>query len=76
VKKHLEETNRADRVATFQKGATQFVKHIVEKFDEVQIYTGREFNTDGGYAYCYYKNQEDAGPTFFYFLDGMKEEKC
>lgn len=75
VKKHLEESGKGDRVATFQKGATQFVKHIVEKFDEVQIYTGREFNTEGGYAYCYYVDQSDAGPTFFFFVDGMKEEK-
>lgn len=75
VKKHLEESGKADRVPVFQKGATAFVKDIVSKFDEVQIYTGKDFNTDGGYAYCYYVNQEDAGPTFFYFVDGMKEEK-
>jgi len=30
---------------------------------------------EAGYAYCYYKEQTDAGPTFFFFLDGLKEEK-
>ena len=28
-----------------------------------------------GFGYAYYKEQTDAGPTFFFFLDGMKEEK-
>ena len=75
VKKFLEEQGKSERIPVFQKGATAFVKHLIEKFDEVQIYTGKEFNTDGAYAYCYYVNQEDAGPTFFYFIDGLKEEK-
>lgn len=75
VKTHLELIGKADRIPEFQKGATAFVKDIVSKFDEVQIFVGKEFNTEGGYAYCYYVNQEDTGPTFFYFVDGMKEEK-
>lgn len=75
VKAHLEATGKADRVKTFQKGATGFVKSIVEKFDEVQIFVGKDYNMEAGYAYCYYVDQNDAGPTFFYFMDGMKEEK-
>ena len=35
IKGKLEESGKADRVPTFQKGATALVKHIVEKFDEV-----------------------------------------
>ena len=66
---------KGDRVATFQKGATQFVKHIVEKFDEVQIFAGENYDMEAGFAYCYYVNQDDEGPTFFYFADGMREEK-
>ena len=75
VKKHLEATGKAERVPVFQKGATQFVKHIVEKWDEVQVYAGKEFNMEAGYAYCYYVDQSDSGPTFFYLVDGMREEK-
>jgi Translationally controlled tumour protein len=75
VKQHLETSGKADRVPTFQKGAAAFVKHIIEKFDEIQIYTGKSFDMEAGYTYCYYAEQTDAGPTFFYFLDGMREEK-
>jgi hypothetical protein len=30
---------------------------------------------DGSFGYAYYKEQTDAGPTFFFFLDALKEEK-
>ena len=75
VKAKLEEQGKTERIPEFQKGATQLVKHLAEKFDEVQIFTGSNFDMEGSYAYCYQVNQEDAGPTFFFFLDAMKEEK-
>jgi len=43
------------------------VKHILEKFDEVQIFVGESYDMEAGYAYAYYKDQSDAGPTFFFF---------
>lgn len=75
VKDHLEANGKADRVAGFQKGATELVKFIVSKFDEIQIWSGETNDYEAGFTYCYYKEQTDAGPTFLYFLDGMKEEK-
>ena len=57
------------------KGATLLVKHLVEKYDEVQIFAGENYNMDAGFAFCYQKDQTDSGPTFFYFKDGLKEEK-
>lgn len=39
------------------------------------MFAGKGFDVDAGFAYCYYKEQTDAGPTFFFFVDGMKEEK-
>ena len=57
------------------KGATAFVKHLVEKFDEVQFFTGESNDYDAGLGYCYYRDQADDGPTFFFFNDGLKEEK-
>ncbi len=30
---------------------------------------------EAGFGYCYYKDQNDAGPTFFFFQDGLREEK-
>jgi len=75
VKAKLEENGKADRVPGFQRGATLFVKHILSKYDEIQIFAGESYDMDAGLAYCYYKEQTDAGPTFFYFVDGMYEEK-
>ena len=75
VKAHLTEIGKAERVPTFQKGATALVKHILEKFDEIQIFVGDSYEMNGACTYCYYKEQTDAGPTFFYFVDGLREEK-
>lgn len=75
IKAKLEEQGKKDRVPTFQKGATAFVKHIIEKYDEIQIFAGENYDMEAGFGYCYYKDQSDAGPTFFFFADGMTEEK-
>ena len=75
LKARLEADGKTERVAPFMKGATQLVKHIIEKYDEVQIFTGETSNWEAGFGYCYQKDQEDAGPTFFFFNDGLKEEK-
>lgn len=75
LKAKLEEDGKKERIPEFQKGATEFVKHILSKFDEVQIFVGENYDMEAGYAYAYYKEQTDAGPTFFFFLDGLKEEK-
>ena len=53
TKAKMEEMGKGDRVPTFQKGATAFVKHLVEKFDEVQFFTGESNDYDAGLAYCY-----------------------
>ncbi len=75
IKERLETDGKADRVKDFMKGATQLVKHLIEKFDEVQIFTGEAGDWEAGFGYCYQKDQEDDGPTFFVFNDGLKEEK-
>lgn len=75
VKEKLEAAGKADRVAAFQKGATNLVKELVSKWDEVQVFTGESGDWEAGLAYAYMKDQADAGPTFFYFLDGLKQEK-
>jgi len=47
----------------------------LSKFDEIQIFAGENYDMEASFAYCYYKDQTDAGPTFLFFLDAMKEEK-
>jgi hypothetical protein len=71
----LTEAGKEDRVPVFKKGATQTVKLIAGKFDEFQIFVGPSYNMEGALAFAYQKNQEDEGPTFLFFVDGMKEEK-
>jgi hypothetical protein len=75
IKEKLEASGKADRVAPFQKGATELVKYLVSKWDEVQIWTGESGNWDAGFGYSLMKEDSDSGPTFFYFLDGLKQEK-
>ena len=48
---------------------------IVGKFDEFQIYVGKSMNMEGAYAFSYQESQEDEGPTFLFFADGLKEQK-
>ena len=40
VVEHLKEKGKDDRVPEFKKGATEMIKMIMEKFDEMQIFTG------------------------------------
>ena len=53
VKAKLEERGKTERVPAFQKGATGLVKHILEKFDEVQIFVGESYDMEGSLAYAY-----------------------
>ena len=64
-----------DRIPLFKKGATTTIKLILSKHDEMQIFTGRSINMDGSLAFAYQKEQEDEGPTFLFFVDGMKGQK-
>ncbi len=80
IVKFLEESGKSDRVAGFKKGATEFVKFIVKKFDDIEVYTGangedEEEGLKGGIAISYWENDEAKGPVFYFFKDSLKEEK-
>ena len=70
----LKETGKEERVPGFQKGATEMIKFIISKFDEMQIFTGNSFDTESGLAFSYTKDGE-CEPVFMYFVDGLKGEK-
>ena len=70
----LKETGKEDRVKGFQTGATEMIKFIVGKFDEMQIFSGSSFSTEASLAFAYTKDGE-IDPTFLFFVDAMKEEK-
>jgi hypothetical protein len=70
----LKELGKEDRVKGFQQGATQMIKFIVEKFDEIQFFMGQSSDPEAGLGFSYNKDGE-VDPTFMFFADGMREEK-
>ena len=71
----LKENGKEDRVAGFKAGATEMVKFIIGKFDEMQIYIGESIDTENG-AICFSYNKDgETDPTFLFFNDCYKEEK-
>ena len=70
----MKENGKEDRVADFQKGATEMVKFIMGKFDEMQIFTGQGMDVEASLAFAYTKDGE-TDPTFMFFNDALKMEK-
>lgn len=70
----LKENGKEDRVPGFKAGATEMIKFIMEKFDEMQIFSGENYDMEAGLAFSYTKDGEE-NPTFMFFNDGLKEEK-
>lgn len=75
TKAHLESTGKTDRVETFMKGAQEFVKSIVPKFDEYEFYLGAKESLDGGVVLSFWEDESASGPVFYFFKDALKEEK-
>ena len=71
----LQERGLAERVPEFKKGATQLVKLIAGQFGEMQLFVGEKEDYDGAMCFAYQKNQEDEGPTFLFFADGLRQQK-
>ena len=76
---YLEENGKKDRVDGFKKGAQAFIKFIVPKYDEIELYTGANGENEdgeivGGICISYWENEEAKGPMFYFFKDGLKEE--
>jgi len=76
---YLEENGKKDRVDGFKKGAQAFIKFIVPKFDDIELYTGANGENDdgeivGGICISYWEDDSAKGPMFYFFKDGLKEE--
>ena len=76
---YLEKNGKSDRVDSFKKGAQDFIKFIIPKYDEIEIYTGANGENEdgeivGGICISYWENEEAKGPMFYFFKDGLKEE--
>ena len=48
---YLKENGKEDRVAGFKQGATEMIKFVMEKFDEMQIFVGESMDTEA--ALCF-----------------------
>ena len=77
---YLEEHDKKDRVETFKKGATAFIKFIVPHFDDLELYTGSSHqeheDVEGGIAIAYWEDESARGPVVYFFKDALREEKC
>ena len=71
---HLNDNGKEDRVQGFKTGATEMIKFIMGKYDEMQIFAGQNMDTEAGLCFSYTKDGEE-NPVFLFFNDGMKEEK-
>ena len=77
---YLEEHDKKDRVETFKKGATAFIKFIIPHFDDLELYTGASHqeheDVEGGIAIAYWEDESAKGPVVYFFKDALREEKC
>jgi len=76
---YLEENGKKDRVDGFKKGAQAFIKFIVPKYDDIELYTGANGENDegeivGSVAISYWEDDTAKGPMFYFFKDGLKDE--
>lgn len=72
-----------DRLKLWEKGGgvEDFVKNFFGIFEQCQFYMGQSYSNDepreGMLIVSYWVDEEkDVGPTFFFFKDCYKEEKC
>jgi len=76
LKAYLEENGKKDRVEAFQKGAQDFVKYVVSKFNDFEFYTGSSESLEGSIVFSFWEDDTASGPVFYYFRDSLKEVKC
>ena len=50
---------KEDRVGDFKKGATEMIKFIMGKFDEMQIFCGESNDTEASLCFSYTKDGEE-----------------
>lgn len=74
IKAKLEAAGKSERVPVFQKGATALTKQLIEKWKEIQIFTGSSNDWEGSLGFAYTLDGEEH-PTFFFYHDGLRQEK-
>merc|ERR1712054_737606 len=70
---HLK-ANNPDRVAAFQKEAQAYAKKILSNFADYDFYTGESLSADAQIILLHY-GDDGMSPTFYFWSDGLVEEK-
>ncbi|KAL7718225.1 hypothetical protein QTN25_004524 [Entamoeba marina] len=66
--------NAPEKLDAFKVSATEFVKKVIGSFGDCSFYSGESMDVDNGcVVVCIY--HDGITPTFYFFRDGMKEEK-
>ncbi|KYQ94418.1 hypothetical protein DLAC_11601 [Tieghemostelium lacteum] len=67
--------NNPGRVDPFKKGAQDYVKKVLENFDQYKFYTGENMDADGIVILQFYKPDDATTPYFAYWKDGLLGQK-
>lgn len=74
-----------ERIDSFKKGSTEFVKKIVKEFDKAEFYIPQnqaqnedfEVSTyEGGCIIAFWEDESAPAPVCYLFKDALVEEKC
>ena len=76
---YFEENGKKDRIESFKKSVQAFMKFIVPKLYDIELYTrakGENYEGEivGGICISYWVDDSAKGPIFYFFKDGLKEE--
>lgn len=76
VKAKIEETKSEEAAKEFQANVQPVVKQLLSEFKELDFYLGESMNPDGMMVLLKYKDIDGNDEPFFYFFkDGLVEEK-
>jgi len=66
--------NSPDRAEQFQRSIQPFVKKVLDNFSDYSFYTGGSMDVEGMVVLMAYK-EDGIIPYFYFFKDGLEEEK-
>ncbi|GMM49099.1 Tma19 protein [Starmerella bacillaris] len=73
VKQYLEE-NQPEEVATFEKGATAYIKKVVGNFKDYEFFTGESMDPDGMVPLVNWR-EDGTTPYVVFWKHGLKTQK-
>lgn len=67
--------NKPDRVEAFKVGAKAMGSWIMSNYGDFTFYTPKSYDSENSIILSYFEKDAET-PTFVYFLDGLRTEKC